>query len=91
MILENYSFVSTQRRAGRMLLASLLVLVLHTGFAYGQDFRATITGQVTDPNNAAVPNATVKATRVGTNITTEAQTNDEGYYTLPYLNPGTYL
>ncbi len=67
----------------------LLTLFLQAG-ALGQDFRATITGQITDPTGAALPGVTVKATRAGANVSTEAITNDEGYYTLPYLVPGTY-
>jgi hypothetical protein len=56
-----------------------------------QDFRATITGQVTDPSKAVVPYATIRATRADTNVPTEVKTNEQGFYTLPYLNPGTYV
>jgi hypothetical protein len=55
-----------------------------------QDFRATITGQVTDASVRSVPNATVKAVNVATGEGSETRTNSEGFYTLPYLNPGTY-
>ena len=76
-----------------VLFVGAVCLLMSTAARYSsaQDFRATITGQVADPNNAAVPNATIKATRVGTNVTTQAQSNDDGYYSLPYLNPGTYV
>jgi len=56
-----------------------------------QDFRATVTGQITDSSNAAVPGATVKAIQPGTNEVTHAVTNTEGYYTLPYLAPNKYI
>ena len=46
----------------------LAVLLLSAGL-YAQDFRATLTGTVTDPSGAAIPNATVKATNVATNAT----------------------
>lgn len=72
------------------LLPFLFALQLAAIVLLGQDFRATISGQVTDPSNAALPGVTVKAVNVGTNETVEAITNDEGYYTLPYLTPGTY-
>ena len=49
-----------------------------------------ITGLITDPNGAAVPDASVSARNVDTDIRTEATTNSQGYYTLPGLNPGTY-
>jgi hypothetical protein len=58
--------------------------------AAAQDFRATISGQVVDSSGAAIPGATVKARRNGTNESVEAVTNSTGYYTLPYLNPGEY-
>jgi hypothetical protein len=57
---------------------------------WGQDFRATIMGQVTDQSKSVVPNANVKAVNVANNGSTEVKTNAQGYYTIPYLNPGTY-
>src|SRR5258708_19749941 len=57
----------------------------------GQDFRATITGQITDSSKAAVPGATVKATQPGTNEVTQTITNKEGYYSLSYLTPNKYI
>src|SRR5262249_14876895 len=56
----------------------------------GQDFRATITGQVTDSSGAAIPDAVVRAVQRSTRQTTETTTNHDGYYTLPYLQPSTY-
>jgi len=67
----------------------LLVLMLAAG-AYAQDFRATLTGVVTDPTGAAIPNATVKAINTATNEIKETKTTADGVYTIPYLNPGTY-
>ena len=55
-----------------------------------QDFRATITGQVTDASVRSIANATVKTVNVATGEGSETKTNSEGFYTLPYLNPGTY-
>ena len=57
----------------------------------GQDFRATITGQITDSSKAAVPGATVKAIQPGTNEATQTVTNKEGYYSLSYLTPNKYI
>lgn len=69
---------------------SLAISGILTPVVLAQDFRATITGQVTDPSQAAVPNATVRATRSDSNVSSEVTTNAQGYFTLPYLNPGTY-
>jgi len=68
----------------------LALILLFGGLAYAQDFRATLIGQVTDPSGAAIPNATVKAIRVDNNQTTEVKTTTDGFYTIPFLNPGTY-
>src|SRR5215468_9144738 len=58
--------------------------------AFAQDDRGTISGRVTDASGAAVPEAKIKATQKSTNRATEVVANKEGFYTLPYLQPGTY-
>jgi len=74
-----------------MLVSRLaLCALLLAGLACAQDFRATLLGQVLDSQGAAIPKATVKATKTDTNVTNETITNDEGIYTLPGLNPGRY-
>ncbi|MBI3208256.1 MAG: carboxypeptidase regulatory-like domain-containing protein [Candidatus Solibacter usitatus] len=55
-----------------------------------QDFRATISGQVTDESGSAIPGAKVRAIQLSTNQVTEKTTNADGYFTLPYLMPSTY-
>ena len=57
---------------------------------FAQDFRATLTGTVTDPSGATVPNATVKATNTANNAVKEVKTTSDGVYTIPYLEPGVY-
>jgi Carboxypeptidase regulatory-like domain len=57
---------------------------------YGQDFRATITGYVTDGSGSALAGAQVRAIQSDTGQATEATTNREGFYTLPYLAPSRY-
>jgi len=69
----------------------VLALMLCCAGLYAQDFRATLTGTVTDPSGAAIPNATVKATNIAVNATKEAKTTSEGVYTIPYLDPGVYV
>src|SRR4051794_12894036 len=72
-------------------ICRILALTLCAGIgAYAQDYRATLIGQVTDPSGGAVPNATVKAIRVDSNQTAEAQTTANGFFTIPFLNPGSY-
>ena len=61
-----------------------------TAAAWAQDFRASISGLVTDPAGAAVPGVKVRATDVSRNATTEVTTNETGRYTIPFLIPGKY-
>lgn len=51
---------------------------------------ATLTGRITDPTGAVMPGASVKARSVDTAIETATESNAEGYYTLPSLQPGRY-
>src|SRR5688572_4930465 len=75
---------------GNTMSKSVFGLLLLAGALCAQDFRATLTGTVTDPTGAAIPDATVKATNVATNAVKEVKTTSDGLYTIPYLDPGTY-
>jgi len=66
-----------------------LLFVLSSGLL-AQDFRATVVGTVTDPTGAVVPGATVKAINTATTETKQVQTDGQGVYTIPYLDPGPY-
>src|SRR5262245_35316609 len=58
--------------------------------ALSQTTYAGITGTVTDPVGAVVPNATIEATHIQTNYKYTAQSNDVGVYTLSQLREGDY-
>lgn len=68
----------------------VLAVVALSAAAIAQDFRATLSGSVTDPSGAAIPDAMVKAVNSATNEAREVKTTSLGFYTIPYLNPGTY-
>jgi Carboxypeptidase regulatory-like domain len=51
---------------------------------------ATILGTVTDTTGAVVPGAKVTVVNKERNFRFEAQTNQDGYYYVPYLQPGNY-
>ncbi len=72
--------------------AFLLVLLgsLYTCALWAQTTNASITGRVTDPSKATVPDARVAAADVGTNFRNETATNGAGEYALANLPPGTY-
>src|SRR5437867_4662727 len=69
---------------------AFLVALSLTSVAAAQEFRATITGRVTDPNGLVVPGATVTATNSQTGELATATTTTEGVYTIPFLRPGLY-
>ena len=51
---------------------------------------AEITGRITDPSGAIIPGADVSVTNLETGMKRSTSSNDEGYYTLPLLQPGNY-
>jgi hypothetical protein len=67
-----------------------LLLALCAVSALAQTNKGNITGNITDPNGAAITNATVKITNTGTGTVREVPTNDEGNYTAPLLDVGIY-
>jgi len=70
----------------RLTLAALLGIAV----LVGQDFRATVTGQITDPSGGGVSNAKVTMENLQTNKSFSQTTSDEGNYTIPFLIPGNY-
>ncbi len=56
----------------------------------GQTITGTITGTVTDPSGAVVPNVKIAATNTATNITTDSTSNEAGVYNLLFLPIGEY-
>src|ERR1051326_6130907 len=59
------------------------------GIASGQTLGG-ITGVVTDPSGAVIPNASVMVTNTATNVARSTTTNTDGLYFFPDLVPGTY-
>ena len=49
-----------------------------------------LSGPVTDPTGATVPNADVKLTNQATGLVRDVQTTDSGLYNFPLLPPGSY-
>jgi hypothetical protein len=73
----------------RLFLNSLLTLLCAVS-AWAQNTSATLTGTVTDPNNAVVAKATVTVTDMRSGIVKTATTNNEGVYFVGALQPGDY-
>ena len=58
--------------------------------AFGQADRGTITGTVTDPANAVVPNATVVARNADNGLVSQTTTTSTGSYTIPSVPAGNW-
>ena len=83
----------TGPRIGRALLHSLVILsaaVLVTCSLTAQETRATLSGTVTDNQQAVIPDVTLQLTNVDTNTTSTTTTNSVGQYRFLFQNPGTY-
>ena len=78
--------------SSRALCCSLLLLIalITTGTTLAQTITGNISGTVTDPNGAVIPNATVIAKNTGTGVETPVTTNDSGTYTIRFLPIGQY-
>src|SRR5512132_2761269 len=76
-----------QRIAG---VVGLFVFLLFHSAVSAQEARGTIQGRVADSSGGAVPGATVEILNVATGVVTTTETNAEGSYRVPFLNPGTY-
>jgi hypothetical protein len=79
-----------RRRAAVLVL--LTAVACHAGWTAGwaQEARGTLHGQVTDPQGAVIPRASVLIISEDTSVQQETTTNGQGSWSLPFLNPGTY-
>ena len=71
----------------RLVLAALFCF---SAVAFGQETRSTLTGQVSDPSGARIPDTAIRITNTQTGAVTNAKSNSTGDYTVPFLQPGTY-
>ena len=71
-------------------LVACMVLALASTAAYGQAVFGNIVGTATDPQGAAVPNATVTVTSQTKNTSVTTTTNESGNFTVTHLIPDVY-
>lgn len=74
----------------RAYTVSAILVLLASSLAPAQEFRATISGRVTDAQNAIIPGAKIVATQVDTSAKFEGVSDSEGIYSIPFLPPATY-
>ncbi len=74
--------------------ATLLFLILLSLFlsiySQAQVSGATLSGLITDPSGAAIPNATITIKNMGTGESRDVPTNADGFFSAPNLQPGNY-
>ncbi len=68
----------------------IVFLLAVSALASAQEFRASVSGTVTDGSGSRVPSCKVMVTNVATNVSSEVVSNDAGRYVSSFLVPGTY-
>ena len=68
----------------------LLALTGVSGISRAQVLYGSLTGNVTDPTDAAIPGAKIDVINIGTGLTREAEADDRGAYVFNDLQAGTY-
>src|SRR5215472_13619347 len=80
-----------QREAYKFILSVALSLALISCVtAVGQVLKGSISGTVTDPQGALIPNATVKATHAATGAALTTTTDSVGAFRFSLISSGTY-
>ncbi len=80
----------TQTRIVAVAIGFVIFVLVCAHNVAAQQFYGTITGTVTDPSGAVLPNATIKVTNVDTGVATTLKTNGAGVYVASSLIVGTY-
>lgn len=71
-------------------VSACVALAFLSSLVFAQEFRATLTGRVTDATGAGVPGAKVTSQNLATNESANVTTGADGDYTIPLLQPGNY-
>ena len=77
--------------SGILYLFALILSTSGTLMLSAQSNLATVRGQITDPQGASIPDATVTAVEISTNLKRTTQTHGEGQYLLSNLPAGKYV
>jgi hypothetical protein len=76
--------------ARKMLLGCAVLCLVLLPKMHAQIRSATITGLVTDPSGAVVPDANVVVTETATSVSYPSKSDSKGLFTVPYLEAGDY-
>jgi hypothetical protein len=80
----------TNRSYSAFGVITALCICFLSGQVRAQESRASIEGKVTDPQGSRVPGAQVSVVAEDTNVTQTTETNEQGVWTVRFLNPGSY-
>ena len=73
------------------MLRFLIAVSLALSAAFGQEFRATLAGRVTDAAGAAVAGASIRVKNTGTGESAATTSGEDGSYQVSFLTPGDYV
>src|SRR5438309_4972306 len=82
--------VLPKRTAVALSVAVIWALSLFAAQGYAQVTGATLSGTITDPSGAVIPNAQVSVRNTATGVTREVTADTAGFYSVPNLLPGNY-
>ena len=88
------TFMRNRKRHFAFTILAFLAVVLtamQTPVALAQSESASVSGRVTDQQNAVIPNVEIEIRNVDTNSTQITKTNGDGIYTFASLRPGNYV
>jgi hypothetical protein len=82
----------THSRLGRLVIRTILVcgLAFNATIASAQQFKANMTGTVTDSQGALIPGVSVTVTNTETNVGVESVTDTNGVFSVKDVVPGPY-
>ena len=75
---------------GRRVAGLAFVLLSIPAACLAQGARGSITGRITDPQDAVIPGAPVNVMNTQTGVALKTTTNQTGYYEVNFLDAGTY-
>ncbi|MCL4402923.1 MAG: TonB-dependent receptor, partial [Acidobacteria bacterium] len=73
-----------------MWLLRFFPVLFIAAFLWAQSDRGALTGTVTDPSGAMIPNARISAVHVATKVAYRTVSTESGHYTIPALPVGEY-
>src|SRR5207245_1176036 len=82
--------ITSRRIYPTLLWAFVVALILGAPSTLKAQFTSVIEGRVSDPSDAAVPNAEVTVENLATGVKRVVRTSDVGYYRVASLPPGQF-